>query len=261
MKNNIHIKYSNYLKNRKKIIFKNIDKDLIFNNNSKIAIIIPYRNRQQHLIEFIKYMNNENFDIYIIEQNDNQKFNKGILYNFGFLIASSKKNYDFYIFNDVDSIPDKNLLKIYFYHKNNDDNIIHYASPYLEYKYKFPDFFGGCVGITKNLYEKINGFPNNFFGWGGEDDAFYNRVAILEKDVYRPKIGSYKLLDHAPPKKEEFNLIKKKNILDDLKIWKINGLNNVNKFYKILGYFTIKINKLNIEFYTLKIIEESKFKL
>jgi hypothetical protein len=41
-------------------------------------------------------------------------------------------------------------------------------------------------------------------------------------------------------KKEEFNLMKKKNILDDLKIWKINGLNNVNKFYKILGYFSIK---------------------
>ncbi len=101
MKENIDLKYYKYRKNRKKIIFKNIDNNFILNKESKIAIIIPYRNRQSHLIEFIKHMKNENFDIYVIEQNDNQRFNRGILLNIGFLIASSKKDYDFYIFQDV----------------------------------------------------------------------------------------------------------------------------------------------------------------
>jgi hypothetical protein len=261
MKENIDLKYYKYRKNRKKIIFKKINNDLTFDENkkSKIAIIIPYRKRFKHIIEFIKNIINENFDIYIVEQNDNKKFNKGVLYNFGFLIASSKKNYDFYIFNDVDSLPDKNLIKQYYYDKKNGDNIIHYASPYLDYKYQYPDFFGGCIGISKDLYIKINGFPNNFYGWGGEDDSFYNRIALLNKEVYRPNIGSFILLEHDPPKKEELNIIKKKNILDDLKNWNKNGLNNNDKFYKINDNFKIKIKNLNIEFYSLKIIDESNY--
>ena len=30
-------------------------------------------------------------------------------------------------------------------------------------------------GLQK-LVKKINGFANSFYGWGGEDDDFYNRL-------------------------------------------------------------------------------------
>jgi beta-1,4-galactosyltransferase 1 len=252
----INIEYSKYLENRKKIHFIdiNIGKNIILNKNAKIALIIPYRNRKEHLSKLIEHFNNTNFDIYVIEQYDEQKFNKGILLNIAFnLIINSNKKYDYYIFNDVDSLPDDELLKLYYY---SGDKIIHYASPYLGYKYKFPNFFGGCIGFTKELYISINGFPNNFYGWGGEDDAVYNRVASLDLKVYRPSKGSFILLEHEPPKNKEINFNKKINILNDLQNWKKNGLNSIKGKYKLIGKSMLKKNNLNLYFYKVNIPNE-----
>lgn len=31
-------------------------------------------------------------------------------------------------------------------------------------------YFGGVAALTPLHYLKMNGFPNNYWGWGGEDD-------------------------------------------------------------------------------------------
>lgn len=31
-------------------------------------------------------------------------------------------------------------------------------------------YFGGVSALTPTHYLKMNGFPNNYWGWGGEDD-------------------------------------------------------------------------------------------
>ena len=58
------------------------------------------------------------FHIYIIEQSeDGEFFNIGKLKNIGFIEATkNNKNdkYDNYIFSDIDTIPDYNLIEYYF---------------------------------------------------------------------------------------------------------------------------------------------------
>jgi hypothetical protein len=54
------------------------------------------------------------FHIYIIEQSDDgELFNIGKLKNIGFEIANKDYKYDNYIFSDIDTIPDYNLIKYY----------------------------------------------------------------------------------------------------------------------------------------------------
>lgn len=39
----------------------------------------------------------------------------------------------------------------------------------------YSEFFGGVSGLTVEQFRMINGFPNAFWGWGGEDDDLWNR--------------------------------------------------------------------------------------
>ncbi|KAG9330887.1 hypothetical protein JZ751_021814 [Albula glossodonta] len=47
-------------------------------------------------------------------------------------------------------------------------------------------------------FHKINGFPNGFWGWGGEDDDLWNRVKFAGYNVSRPPgdLGRYMSIPH-----------------------------------------------------------------
>jgi hypothetical protein len=83
---------------------------------------------------------------------------------------------------------------------------------------------------------KINGFPNNFWGWGGEDDAMYNRLAETGIAVDIPTNSEKKLLIKGLPHEQSknTNINKKKNILNDIKFWSKNGLSNLS--YVVLSF-------------------------
>ena len=254
MSNEIIAKFKHYNENRKKINIKNIN-ITERTNKATIAIIIPHRKRIDHLKKFIEWINKldkkqNKFDLYIIDQNNFDRFNRGLLLNIGYYIAHKNYSYDRYIFHDVDSYPTQELFDLYF--KNLDDNI-HFASPHLGYKYTFENFLGGVIGLTNDTFNKINGFPNTFFGWGGEDDALYNRLASNNIIIYRPTKGKYILGEHNEPKEYEMNNVKYENILSDLTKWKENGLNQMEtifinyKQFKLDNFMnTYTINESNI---------------
>jgi len=234
--NRIKNQYKTYIDNRKKIERKELSFDNLNNTNSKIAIIVPYRNnkfqpREHQLTEFISYYHNyvNNLDIYIIEQsNDNKKFNRGALLNIGYDIAK-KYSYDMYIFHDVDLLSSEELKKVY---SNKSDIPIHIASVWKE-KYSFKYALGGIISFDRESFEKINGFPNKFYGWGGEDDAVYNRLVNNDIPIYvLPKNNQLIITEMKHDRTQDINILvnnnKRLNILNDLKYWKNDGLNHLN---------------------------------
>ncbi|XP_075138240.1 beta-1,4-galactosyltransferase 1-like [Leptodactylus fuscus] len=155
----------------------------------KIAIIIPFRNREPHLKIWLHYMlpflqkQQGDFGVYVIEQIENTTFNRAKLMNVGFSEAIKDYDYNCFIFSDVDIIPMdyRNLYRC-------SKNPRHMANSLDKFQFRlpYPTIFGGIVAFTKMQFLKINGFSNCFWGWGGEDDELYNRVIAAGMKIERP---------------------------------------------------------------------------
>jgi len=119
------------------------------------------------------------YKILICEQNNDMLFNKGILYNAGFLEAEK-------IFNKC---IDRRYFMINVDYRFNMDHV--FPKDYLKSKIGFIDiylvdknaynFIGGCSCVDPYTYKLLNGYPNDIYGWGGEDWALMRR--IREKGV------------------------------------------------------------------------------
>jgi beta-1,4-galactosyltransferase 1 len=165
--------------------------------NYKNYIIIPYRDRAEHLKQFIphyfKLLNN--IEIFIIEQDDKKLFNRGMLMNVGFDIASKSTGNKYFTFHDVDMlyIGDK-IEKIYSY----PEKPTHTATACEQYDYKMPysNYFGGVCLFNEKDFLKINGFSNSFNGWGAEDDNLLFRIKKNKMDINRILNCKYKSLSH-----------------------------------------------------------------
>lgn len=56
-------------------------------------------------------------------------------------------------------------------------------------------------------FQKVNGFSNQFYGWGAEDDDMYNRISDVGLTFIRfdPRIATYVMLSHRSNKPEQTN--------------------------------------------------------
>ena len=159
----------------------------------KLAIIVPYRNRAEHLKVFMPYMEKflteekVPFDIFIIEQHDDKPFNRAKLLNVGF---SEAKEYDYFAFHDVDMLPVDSDYSF-------PDGPTHLSSEVEQFNWGLPydGYFGGVTLFDKESFIKINGYSNGYWGWGAEDDDVIHRCMIKDIDTYR-KQCRYRSLSH-----------------------------------------------------------------
>lgn len=192
----------------------------------KLSIIVSFRKREEHLKVFLDVIKNrvkENFDVLIVEQDNEKPFNKGKLSNIGFDIK--KNSSDYFCFHDVDMIPQEDVDYSY------TETVTHLASKVSQFSYKLPayDYFGGVILFNKGSFEKINGFSNDYWGWGGEDNDLYLRVT-KNKIEWNRKECTFESLPHKKNyvKVEHDENVKKLYSNYD---FNLDGLNNLS--YKI----------------------------
>lgn len=131
-----------------------------------MAIIVPYRDRQLHLNKFVPRMKSID-KIVVVEQMPGKPFNRGKLLNIGVLECQS----EYYALHDVDMLPVKADYSV-----PNCPTLLATKVQQFGYKMPFAEYFGGVVLISRNDFFKANGYHNEFWGWGGEDDDFRKRV-------------------------------------------------------------------------------------
>lgn len=179
-------------------------------SRQKVAVIIPFRNRHEHLKHWLYYLHpilkrqQLDYGVYVINQDGEGVFNRAKLMNVGYVEALKEYDYECFVFSDVDLVPmdDRNLYRCF-------DNPRHLAVAMDKFGFQLPykTFFGGVCSLSKNQFLNINGFPNTYWGWGGEDDDIYKRVIIRRMSVSRPDlvIGKYKMVRHERDLHNEAN--------------------------------------------------------
>ncbi|XP_016891438.1 beta-1,4-galactosyltransferase 5 isoform X2 [Cynoglossus semilaevis] len=198
----------------------------------KVAILVPFRNRFEHLPILLKHLvpvlqrQRLQFAFYVIEQRGMEPFNRAMLFNVGYKEAMKDEHWDCLIFHDVDHLVENDRNYYGCTHMPR-----HFAVKLDKYSYMLPynEFFGGVSGLTVEQFRKINGFPNAFWGWGGEDDDLWNRVQLANLTVSRPprELGRYMSIQHHH--RGEVQFLGRFSLLRHSKErQRVDGLNNLN---------------------------------
>lgn len=230
----------------------------------KLGVIVPYKKRESQLKTFKKeitqYLNSKKieFELIVVEQSDDKPFNRGKLLNIGFDNAK-KLNCDYVVFHDIDMLP----VKVDYSYS---ETPLHLATnfefnPNIK-RIVFDEYFGGVTMFPVSAFELINGYSNEYWGWGFEDDDLLYRCKThnigcdaspitkdirYEKGMYFNGKTSYVECDKL---KEIFDFKQNRTIIVSFKSDDI--ILNPNKEYDDFTIFSIPGYDLNITYNSFK---------
>ncbi|NP_001088777.1 beta-1,4-galactosyltransferase 3-like 1 L homeolog [Xenopus laevis] len=200
----------------------------------RTAVIIPHRNREAHLRTLLYYLHpflqrqQLHYALFIVHQAGNSTFNRAKLLNIGVREALKLDEWDCLILHDVDLVPenDYNLYicdEEYPKHLASAMDKFHYSLPYWTY-------FGGVSALTPDQYMRINGFPNSYWGWGGEDDDIAMRIRLAGMSITRTplSLGRYKMISHNRDSGNEENSKRYDQLGNTRRTWREDGMNSLD---------------------------------
>eukprot|EP00944_MAST-04C_sp_MAST-4C-sp1_P012736 g12736.t1 len=167
-----------------------------------VAIVIPFRNRWEHLQAYLARMHpmlrkqRIRYKIFIVDQVDEKRFNRAKLLNVGAVLASKSvdigkisKGRDSrfcFIFHDVDLLPQSEQT---LYSCPDKDESPRHLSVYVDTHKRciYKEIFGGVSVMHVDHFAAVNGYANVYWGWGGEDDDMSARIRCgIQKKIARP---------------------------------------------------------------------------
>lgn len=148
-----------------------------------LKISIPYRGmvkcKSRMLDTLREFENLPNIQLQIVEQsNDGRRFNLGKMMNVGFdLYSKSSSDNDWvYMFHPIDLFPKEGISPYLL----GAEQIISGLVSIMRYNVIGQDHFYRACQYSPSVYRMFNGYTNNFWGWGAEDDEFFNRLRITQ---------------------------------------------------------------------------------
>ena len=167
--------------------------------STHLYIIIPYRARgtnefrkRQHdmlLSHLVNYVQGIPYTALVIEQDDDQPFNRGKLFNIGMLEAkklcgSTEVGAAYFCHQNVDLIPTTVEYKRY--------------GPGFTDIYGYPGGLGAMYFCDYASYETVNGYPNDLYGWGVDDTALMERCNLEHVPIDRSAYNNGSVIELDP---------------------------------------------------------------
>jgi hypothetical protein len=174
----------------------------------RLAIVVPYRNRQQHLDQFVPHLRayfardmfakTIDYRVTIVEQEQGTPFNRGALKNIGFVLA--EPHTDYICFHDIDYLPiwadyswaDVPTPIVWY---GAEERPIAPGRTNRVARHDLDRFFGGAVLVPNGKFRAVNGYSNDYWGWGYEDEDFKLRFTVTGIEAGRRK-GTFLPLVH-----------------------------------------------------------------
>jgi hypothetical protein len=222
-------------------------------HSNKTILLVPYRddgnqNRAEQLDAFLKHY--KNLPILVIEQsNDGKKFNRGALLNIGYdFCVEHLPSITTFVLHDVDVLMSQDVIRNYY--TDDGKGLMHLGNLVKSSKYDSKYFLGRVLRVSKQVFKDMNGFPNTFYGWGGEDDALAHRIRAPVYRPAEPKEGveletTNDIFENRDPAFVEG--FKNERLIADQLQWKIDGVNSLQ--YTIVENKTMNewCHKLTVE--------------
>jgi len=252
-------------------------------SGTRLLIIVPYRdqpqqNRSEQLRRFAAAMPAflasaavqpplSSFHILVIEQSeDGCKFNRGKALNVGMrlalgdagtgagaganagagasaLLPPAARGANALCLHDVDLLPGPALGPLYA--RVPGARPLHIGGAWKRYDYE--NYVGGVITLSAGQARALNGFPNSLWGWGGEDDCLYARMAPaglplpperpppaaagalvdLEEELIAARGGARAGTSaRAGGNNDWRNLVKREQVREDRRQWREEGLSS-----------------------------------
>lgn len=154
---------------------------------ARLSVVVPYRDRAEHLARFLPHMaeyfrGDPNaagiaYRITVVEQPPGKPFNAGRLRNIGFLLTEAAC--DYVCFHDVDYLPieadyrppDRPMRIVW----RGADRVRIDPDAAKFVKHRYESFFGAVVMFPAADFRRVNGYSNEFWGWGFQDSDLRER--------------------------------------------------------------------------------------
>jgi hypothetical protein len=152
---------------------------LSFTMDRRLTVIVPYRDRAQHLAQLVPVLTATLHEqgvrrrIVVIEQEAGQPFNRGRLLNIGMQLTAETT--DYYCLHDVDALP---IVANYACPSQPLRLVSQVVTTQSATTQRNGHYFSGAVSLRKDQAFAANGFSNEYWGWGKEDDDFFFRLLL-----------------------------------------------------------------------------------
>jgi hypothetical protein len=176
----------------KDLLVRRVPRVLSFSSNERLTVVIPYRDREAHLQALLPALTaalaeqGVRHRILIVEQEAGRLFNRGKLINVGMHFAAEGS--DYYCIHDVDAVP----IVANYLCPSQPLRLVNKIHTDKGIQQRASHYFSGAVSVRKEQAFAAAGFPNEYWGWGKEDDDFFFRLLLADCLCYYDTRGEFR---------------------------------------------------------------------